>query len=204
MVMLYVGGMDQYHNLSPLLEALREHAPAGLELHLVGDGEYRHRYEQLALGLPTKVVFHGQVPHRRVPLHIAAADVCLAPYHTSGFYKGEVAFSTLKIPEYMACERPVISVPSGNIRALITDRVTGLLFNNDLVSWSEYLAGMPSRERLARMGRLAGPAVSHLNWKTTASRYLDLAVAIDRMMNGNGQDDILGAGPGKRQSEESR
>jgi len=202
-VMLYVGGMDQYHNLSPLLEALRNQAPANLELHLVGDGEYRRRYEQLALGLPVKVVFHGQVSHRRVPLHIAAADVCLAPYHTSGFYKGEVAFSTLKIPEYMACERPVISVPSGNIRALITDGVTGLLFNNDVASWSEFLARMPGRERLAGMGRLAGPAVAHLNWRATANKYLDLAMAIDRTGKVRGQDDILGAGSGEHQNKES-
>jgi len=202
-VLLYVGGMDQYHNLSPLLEALREHAPARLELHLVGDGEYRHRYEQLALGLPIKIVFHGQVPHRRVPLHIAAADVCLAPYHTSGFYQGEVAFSTLKIPEYMACERPVISVPSGNIRALITDGVTGLLFNNDVAAWSACLARMPSRERLAAMGRLAGPAVEHLNWKATAGKYLDLATSIDRTARARAQGDILGAGSGEHRNKES-
>ena len=174
-VMLYVGGMDQYHNLSSLLQALQQHAPPGLELHLVGDGEYRSRYEQLALGLPLKVVFHGQVPHRRVPVHIAAADVCLAPYHTSGFHNNEVAFSTLKIPEYMACERPVISVPSGNIRALITDGVTGFLFNNEIASWSAFLARMPSRESFASMGRAAGPTVAHLNWRATARRYLDLA-----------------------------
>jgi glycosyltransferase involved in cell wall biosynthesis len=174
-VMFYVGGMDQYHNLSPLLEALQEGAPAGLQVHLVGDGEYRRRYEALATGLPVPVVFHGQVPHQRVPIHIAAADVCLAPYHTAGFHGNEVAFSTLKIPEYMACERPVISVPSGNIRALVTEGVNGFLFNNDVRSWSEFLGQMPDRARLARMGQAAAPAVAHLDWKATARKYLDLA-----------------------------
>ena len=175
MVMLYVGGMDQYHNLSPLLEALRVRSPAGLELHFVGDGEYRARYEALALGLPVAVRFHGQVPHRRVPVHIAAADVCLAPYHTSGFRDNEVSFSTLKIPEYMACERPVISVPSGHIRALVTDGVTGFLFNNEAASWAAFLAHVPDRTRLAGMGRAAGPSVAHLNWRDTARRYLEIA-----------------------------
>jgi glycosyltransferase involved in cell wall biosynthesis len=190
-VMLYVGGMDQYHNLSPLLEALRRQAPAGLELHLVGDGEYRARYEELARGLPIAVVFHGQMPHAQVPDYIAAADVCLAPYHAAGFHQSEVAFSTLKIPEYMACERPVISVPSGNIRALITDGVNGFLFNNEVDSWCAFLGRFPGRDRLAVMGRAAGPAVEHLNWHATARRYLELA----------GWSDILASPGGHRNGE---
>lgn len=182
---------------------MREAAPAGLELHLVGDGEYRSRYEQLATGLPVKVVFHGQVPHRRVPVHMSAADVCLAPYHTSGFHNDEVAFSTLKIPEYMACERPVISVPSGNIRALITDGVTGFLFNNDAASWSAFLARMPDRESLAAMGRAAGPAVAHLDWKATAHRYLEMAAPSDVEARSRRRGDILNASSGRREDQES-
>lgn len=202
-VMLYVGGMDQYHNLSPLLEALQQQAPAGLEIHLVGDGEFRGRYEALATGLPVRVVFHGQVAHRQVPIHIAAADVCLAPYHTAGFHGNEVAFSTLKIPEYMACERPVISVPSGNIRALITEGLNGFLFNNDAQSWSQFLAQMPDREHLSRMGQAAAPAVAHLNWHATARKYLDLAARSDRRAKGSGQDDILGGVSAAQRNDES-
>ena len=202
-VMLYVGGMDQYHNLSPLLQALREVAPAELELHLVGDGEYRSRYEQLATGSPVKVVFHGQVPHQRVPVHISAADLCLAPYHTSGFHNDEVAFSTLKIPEYMACERPVISVPSGNIRALITDGVTGFLFNNTAASWSAFLARMPDRASLAAMGRVAGPAVAHLDWRATARRYLEMAASPGVGARSGRRGDILNASSGGREDQES-
>lgn len=202
-VMLYVGGMDQYHNLSPLLEALQQRAPVGLEVHLVGDGEYRGRYEALAIGLPVRVVFHGQVPHELVPIHIAAADVCLAPYHTGGFHGNEVAFSTLKIPEYMACERPVVSVPSGNIRALITEGLNGFLFNNDVSSWSHFLGQMPDRERLATMGRAAAPAVAHLNWQATARKYLDLAACGDRRAKGPGQDDILGGVSAAQGKDES-
>ena len=179
-VMFYVGGMDQYHDLGPLLEALHVCAPPGLEVHLVGDGEYRSRYERLAEGLPVKVVFHGQVAHHLVPDYIATGDVCLAPYYVGGFFRNEVAFSTLKIPEYMACERPVISVPSGNIRALVTEGVTGFLFNNDVGCWTRFLERLPSRERFATMGQAAGPAVSHLSWRATARKYLDLAASCDQ------------------------
>lgn len=182
LVMLYVGGMDQYHDLSPVLRALAEYQGDALELHLVGDGEYRDRYQALAEDLPVTVRFHGQLGHRSVPACVAAADVCLAPYDTSGFHGNQVAFSTLKIPEYMACERPVISVPSGHILTLIDDDVTGFLFENTRKAWHDFLRAPPSRERLLNMGRRAGESVANLSWETTARRYLELA---ERLLQGD-------------------
>lgn len=177
LIMLYVGGMDQYHDLSPLLEALGHVAPAHLELHLVGDGAYCGRYRDLAKGSTVPVRFHGQVGHAKVPAFIAAADVCLAPYQTSGFHAGQVSFSTLKIPEYIACERPVISVPSGNILTLIEDGVSGFLFPNELAAWRKFLTAFPNRARLAEMGRVAAPKVASLSWSATAQRYLQMCSA---------------------------
>jgi glycosyltransferase involved in cell wall biosynthesis len=171
-VLLYVGGMDQYHDLSPLLLGLRDYQPENLEIHLVGDGNYRRRYEDLSSGLSAKVTFHGQVEHHQVPQYIAAADLCVAPYDAAGFYHNRVAFSTLKIPEYMACARPVISIPSGHIRNLIADGVTGYLFDNTREAWSQFLKDMPDRPRLAKMGHAAAPTVESLTWSETARQYL--------------------------------
>jgi glycosyltransferase involved in cell wall biosynthesis len=175
LVLLYVGGMDQYHDLSPLLEALIETQPPHCQVHLVGDGEYRERYHQLGERAGGIVKFHGNVPHAMVPTYIASADVCLAPYQTGGFLDGEVSFSTLKIPEYMACGRAVISVPSGHILSLIDDNKTGFLFNNEISEWLDFLARMPTRQYLSDMGTAAAPSVARLNWDATASTYLALA-----------------------------
>lgn len=177
LIMLYVGGMDQYHDLSPLLEALAYVAPANLEVHLVGDGAYCARYRDMAKASKVPVRFHGQVGHASVPAFIAAADVCLAPYQTAGFHRGQVYFSTLKIPEYLACERPVISVPSGNILTLIEDGVSGFLFPNELAAWRNFLTALPDRARFARMGRAAASSVASLSWSATAQRYLQLCSA---------------------------
>jgi glycosyltransferase involved in cell wall biosynthesis len=45
-VLLYVGGMDKYHDLGPMIEALTRTRSPATELHLVGDGEYRTQYEE--------------------------------------------------------------------------------------------------------------------------------------------------------------
>jgi glycosyltransferase involved in cell wall biosynthesis len=174
-VLLYVGGLDIYHDLGPLIEALGRAARAGIELHVVGDGELRSEYEQAARRLHALATFHGQVAHERVPGFIAAADLCIAPYQPSKFYAGKITFSTLKIPEYMACARPVASVPHGHILRLIDDQVNGFLLANEVDAWIAFLNALPSRTRLEAMGREAAKRVAALSWEKTAEQYLDLA-----------------------------
>jgi glycosyltransferase involved in cell wall biosynthesis len=174
-VLLYVGGMDIYHDLDPVLDAVATLRVPELELHLVGDGVYRTQYETKARRAHIPVRFYGHVPHSMVPEFIAAADVCLAPYQVQAFHHRLVPFSTLKIPEYMACGRPVISVPSGHIQALIDDQVSGLLFPNEVSSWLVFLKTLPSRRQLQAMGRVAMQAVESLSWECTAARYLEVS-----------------------------
>jgi glycosyltransferase involved in cell wall biosynthesis len=173
LVLLYVGGMDMYHDVGPVIEALARVQVPSLELHLVGDGEYRRAYEERARHARVPIRFHGQVPHERVPEFIAAADLCLAPYRVSSFPNGSVSFSTLKIPEYMACARPVASVASGNIKNLIDHQISGFLFANDAPSWVAFLETLPSRERLQEMGRAASRSAESITWAKTAERYLE-------------------------------
>jgi glycosyltransferase involved in cell wall biosynthesis len=174
LVLLYVGGMDSYHDLAPILTALAQIRVPSLELLIVGDGKDRKRYEAIATSARIPIRFYGNVPNYRVPQFIAAADMCLAPYRTSAFPNGSVYFSTMKIPEYMACARPVVSVPSGHIKDLIKDQVSGFLFPNDTASWVGFLKTLPSRESLHGMGAVAARTVESMTWEKTAIRYLEV------------------------------
>jgi glycosyltransferase involved in cell wall biosynthesis len=173
-VLLYVGAMDEYHDLEPLIEALGAVREASVELRVVGDGEDRARCEQKARAVRIQSRFHGYVPHSIVPQYIAAADLCLAPYRTSAFRDGLLPFSTLKVPEYMACGRPVATVPGGAAEKLVRHGVSGFLLPNERSSWMSFLRSMPSRAELASMGQAAMKAVESLGWDKTAKRYLDV------------------------------
>jgi glycosyltransferase involved in cell wall biosynthesis len=83
-----------------------------------------------------------------------------------------VPFSTLKIPEYMACARPVASVPSGRIKRIIEDGISGFLFPNNISSWENFLGSLPSRNELFSMGRIAELNVKTISWEKTAEQYL--------------------------------
>jgi len=172
-VLLYVGVLDRAHDIGPVLLAFKDAALPSVQLHVVGDGPLAAEYRALAGEGASNVVFHGRLPYDRIPGVIAAADLCLAPYSPSAFPGGEVAYSTLKIPEYMSAARPVVSVPSGRIRELITDGVTGFLFDNEVPRWKAFLQNLPPREQLRRMGEQAGSM--RLNtWSDTAAAYLSI------------------------------
>jgi glycosyltransferase involved in cell wall biosynthesis len=171
-VLLYVGVLDDIHNLGPLLEAVASGQDPMLELHVVGDGHNAGFYRAQTKGAAS-VVFHGRVAHGRIPEFIAAADLCVAPYDPKVFAAGNLGYSTMKVPEYLACGRPVASVPSGRIPQLVQNGVSGFLFRNDLPNWRRFLAERPSRERLRCMGEAAAQ-VRLSSWEDTARGYLSL------------------------------
>jgi glycosyltransferase involved in cell wall biosynthesis len=177
-VLLYTGVLDGTHDLRPLLRAVTGLGESPVELHVVGDGELRGELETLARGAAERIVFHGRVPHADVPRFVVAADLCLAPYDLDAFPDREVAYSILKVPEYMACGRPVASMPGGRTSALIDDGRTGHLLENTAEAWAALVAALPARDVLDRMGAAASERVEGLTWENTAERYHELCRAL--------------------------
>jgi D-inositol-3-phosphate glycosyltransferase len=172
MILTYVGVLDWTHDLEPVIRAFAERRPPGAELHIVGDGARRGEYEAIARDCPA-VRFHGKRPHDEVPWRIAVADLCLAPYDAAAFASGELGYSTMKIPEYLAVGRAVVSVPSGRIRTLVEDGKTGFLFAGEPARWRQFLDALPGRDRLAQMGAAAA-ATPQPDWESTARSYFEL------------------------------
>jgi glycosyltransferase involved in cell wall biosynthesis len=173
-LLVYIGVLDLTHNIEPVIRALGAEKPAGVELHVVGDGYRRDEYAAIAREVGAPVIFHGRVPHSQVPTYIGAADLCIAPYDPSAFASGELGYSTMKIPEYLAVGRAVVSVPSGRIRTLIKEGENGFLFNNAESDWRRFFSGkLPARDRLREMSAAAArtPLAS---WQDTARGYLTL------------------------------
>jgi glycosyltransferase involved in cell wall biosynthesis len=172
-VLTYVGAMDKYHDVRPVIEGLAD-AGVRAELHIVGDGTHRVECEAYAAHRRAAVHFHGRVPHSSVPDYIAAADACVSAYRDDAFPGRTVPFSTLKVPEYMACARPVVGNAGGAARALLEDGISACLFRNEASEWRRFFADLPSREHLAEMGLAAAKAAEPLSWKATAARYAEL------------------------------
>ena len=63
--------------------------------------------------LGDRLILTGRIPYDAIPKYLAAADVCLLPFHTVPATKHIVP---IKLYEYMAAAKPVIAAPLPGVR----------------------------------------------------------------------------------------
>lgn len=134
LIVVYSGGFYPWHGLEDLVEVAEviKERLSEVRFLLVGDGETFAQIRSLveAHDLQDRFVFTGRVPYREVPKYLAAADIAVAPYDSRknpytkklGFF-----FSPIKLLEYMAAGKPIITTREEGITTMIDDHNTGLL-----------------------------------------------------------------------------
>ncbi|MEE8127116.1 MAG: glycosyltransferase family 4 protein [Nitrospinaceae bacterium] len=130
--LVFVGSLKKWHGIDrlvPLMPALVEDNPS-LHLLIVGDGEKKDDLKQWIdeKRMSRNIILVGRVPFEKVPVYINAGDICLAPYFEEGL--NETGISPLKIFEYMACGRPIITNPVGGLDALFREHEIGVMIHS--------------------------------------------------------------------------
>jgi teichuronic acid biosynthesis glycosyltransferase TuaC len=156
-MLITVGALIARKRQDLVIEAL----PALPEATLVlaGAGEQEGRYRALAqrLGVETRVIFAGALPHEDLPRWLAAADVMVLPSKSEGLANAWV--------EALACGTPIVISDAGGAGELLTDAVAGRIVQptpQALASAiSELLALTPDRERVRA-------AVADFTWDRNA------------------------------------
>jgi len=119
----FVGHLGHHKGVILALEALRYLPPGSAVINLVGDGELMPALRQRAqeLGCTAMVRFWGKVDNRRIEEVFRETDALLLP---SIWPENQ----PVSITEAMASRTPVIAARIGGIPELVTDGVTGYLF----------------------------------------------------------------------------
>ena len=173
----FVGILRPWHGLELLLEALNLVAKAkeNIRLLIVGDGPIRPDVEKKikGLNLSGRVFITGRIPHIRIADYVNLFDIAVSPKTT--FYA-----SPMKILEYMALGKAIVAPNTENIRDILDDNVTGLLFqNNDFLELSSYLLKLASdrnyREKLGNQAR--HEVASKRTWKDNAMKIIKIVEA---------------------------
>ena len=182
----YVGTFPVYHGVETLLKAGRGliAKEPNTKFLLVGPYYADARNRARELGIEKNVLFTGPVSYQSVPDYMNACDVLCAPYRPefSSFRSRFGMTSPLKIMEYMACMKPVVSTRIHPIPEIMRDGEEGLLVDpgdaEGLQAALERLLGDPRlRERLSKAARER--AVEDFTWKALAVRFsaiLDRAI----------------------------
>jgi glycosyltransferase involved in cell wall biosynthesis len=136
---------------------------------------WRRRLEAQGLQNVTLV---GFVKNYRLPLYQAAADVLLMPYERSiaGSSGGDSAAyaSPMKMFEYMACRRAILSSDLPVVREVIGEQNAVLCPPDDLPAWSQALRGLLAEDGLRqRLAQQAWQDVQQYTWEARARRSLE-------------------------------
>jgi glycosyltransferase involved in cell wall biosynthesis len=154
---VYTGGIEPWQGIELLLRSIHlVRVEDGIVVHAViaGDGPVRPNCERLAadLGLSDSVRFLGAVPREAVPSVLASGDLGYSG-HTET--QGRAVFrSPLKLYEYMAMAKPVVSSSVADARQLVVNGETGFLFDAGSTDGlaNALRRAYAARERLPAMG----------------------------------------------------
>lgn len=123
----YCGTFRSWHGLDLLVDLAGSVGELPMKFLLIGDHERAVSLRRLiaARGLESRFVLTGQVPYDQVPAALSAADVCVAPFdptrHKGAGVEGGYTLDPLKLFEYLALEKPVVTINSSNIAKLFDD-----------------------------------------------------------------------------------
>jgi glycosyltransferase involved in cell wall biosynthesis len=124
-VLGFVGFVRDWHGLDGVIAAIAAARDTPrMDLVVVGDGPARAALERQAktLGLAGHVRFTGLQGREQVPALVAGFDIALQPRVVD-------YASPLKIFEYMAAGRAIVAPDQANIREILRDGETALLFD---------------------------------------------------------------------------
>ena len=123
------------------------------------------------------VTFTGFITNDRIPLYQAAADILLMPYGRaiSGSSGGDISgvYSPMKMFEYMAAGRAILSSDLPVLREIIDGSMAVFCPSEDVGSWVGALGSLlGDPQRRQALGESARAAVSKYSWIERARRAL--------------------------------
>jgi alpha-maltose-1-phosphate synthase len=184
MVVGYVGTFQDWHGVDTLLRAIKRVQERGIPVKLILVGPNFEEYIKLGenLGVFDSCRFVGPVGYEEVPAYINACDIMVAPYNPEAdpLRKAYGIGSPLKLFEYMACEKPIIStkvdpiqqIPSVGEATLLVDPGEPEKLAKSIVELSE---DEGARDRMGLAGRRL--VESGFSWEPLAERISSMIQA---------------------------
>jgi glycosyltransferase involved in cell wall biosynthesis len=169
----FVGFVRDWHGLDTVVAGMAaSRTPATLTI--IGDGPARPSLERLAteLGIAPRLTFTGVIPPEAVPEAVSRFDIALQP-------KATPYASPLKIFDYMAASCAIVAPNQPNIREVLRDGQTALLFDAAApgAMWRaiEALIADPARRTAMGAAARAGLEADGRTWAANARRVAALA-----------------------------
>lgn len=127
-IILFVGNFAQWQGIEYLIEA----APFVIEIYpevrfiLVGGGQLKDSLVEMVekMAISNYFIFTGPIYYKDVPKYINFSHICVAPFTKER--NNKIGLSPLKIYEYAACGKPIVSSKIPNLE-FIEENNLGIL-----------------------------------------------------------------------------
>ncbi len=166
-VLGYVGVLEFFVDLRSAIESLRMLEDS--RLIVVGDGRGREALVESAgsMGLDQRVEFVGRKPYDEIGRWIASMDICLLPFESSDLTEAALP---LKIHEYAACQRPVVSSPLFEVVRMYGKLLAHARGSQELATQVQAIMADP-KETIRRVHRAYLRATVGYSWHRFGLRY---------------------------------
>lgn len=166
----FVGTMREWVDFDPVFAAVSQLNAQCPDIRTVIVGEEGGLNDTInsarKFGVLHKTIFTGTIPYKLVPEYISCMDVCLIPFAKhKGMDAGEDGFCPLKLAEYLACEKPVISTQK---TSMPEDTV---LYASTVEEYEDRLLKLYNNPQLRREMGLKGRNIiqNSYTWSSSAS-----------------------------------
>lgn len=173
-IIAYLGGFAAVglpKGIDTLIQMI-EILPENYLLLLVGgdpDGVEKFKQYAATKNILHKIIFTGQVPHPAIPRYMQAADILIAAYPPFDFYKYHT--SPLKIFEYMAAGRPIVTTDFPTLRDILDDSSAILVKSGDVAAYAAAVTKITENPVLAQsLVASAQAKIKENTWKKRAEK----------------------------------
>lgn len=165
----YVGALREWINLRPVFEAMKRFDD--ISLLIVGGESELERNIQMAkmYGIDKRVIFTGTVPYFQVPEYMMAMDVCLIPFEKNMISQNSVP---LKLFEYLACEKIVISSRIKNVIDIAGDMIFYADNSKEMVDCINQIRMLDMDNQLGKKGRKF--IIDNYRWVNLLKEYSEV------------------------------
>ena len=177
----YVGMIEFWVNMSPLLQAIKKLSrTCKVKLFLVGKRFQTNTHQKLLreikeLKISENVVWSkGWVRHEELPSYIAAMDLCVIPFdhtHPTAYFS-----APNKLWEYLAVGRPVITTPVPDVLVQAGQYVNVAVSSQDYLKIIEDYIREPDKYDQKACG--AKQIIRKRTWTRIAQKYEQLLMSL--------------------------
>lgn len=171
-LILMVGNLGQRQGIEYLLDVAKEF-PNKVFMIIGGESKYKEYTKELKEKASKNVLFAGKKTRSEVQKYLSASDICVAPYVQN---KGEKhIFFPIKILEYLASGKPIITTDVIGMDELIKEGINGLMFcPQDSDDFIQKMKILEDKELRVKMGKNARETAENYSWENSGKKAMEI------------------------------